>query len=166
MQIRWPKVQLEMIMQTCDNCLYFLNFKCRRNPIYEKHMPEDWCGEWKMDKTWSDLEPLLSSPYELPQVNNIPKMPECKLPRFDKINPLTRLEIDHLLWEIHADASAISLLVPLADKTDTSLPSLTQEIKEDCTRIRELLGDIYYEYENIDIIELLKPISDAIDRVK
>ena len=152
-------------MQTCDNCLYFLNFKCRRNPIYEKHLPEDWCGEWKIDKTWSDLDPLLSSPCELPQVNDVPKMPKCKSPK-SEVNPLIRRELDHLLWEIHADASAISLIVPSLDKTDTSLPSLIQEIKEDCVRIRSLVSDLYIQIEGVDIIELLKPISDAIDRVK
>jgi hypothetical protein len=45
----------EIFMQSCENCRYYMNDKCHKNPpVYTQNErgrwptvePDEWCGEW------------------------------------------------------------------------------------------------------------------------
>ena len=51
MEDNWKNRTVEM---RCQSCMYFINFRCRRNAPtmagFPAVYPDDWCGEHKLGK--------------------------------------------------------------------------------------------------------------------
>ena len=63
MKDNWEDINNEMV---CRTCMYFLNFRCRRNAPTMKGWPSvyttDWCGDHKLSKVYMSEKQSLILP--------------------------------------------------------------------------------------------------------